>query len=226
MRGDFPASVLGRVSLTLLMTCGGGCAVHPILPPTAKPIAATHLVAGSVILANPTVQIEHLSPTAAGWSTGASRTTPQQGDLEASLHASAKAAAVALGVPVVDCHDATDDQLRICKELDPLVVHLAQGSIRAGIRPPLRHASDEQAGCAVLATLLHVELGPGDYYNSFTGQMGSESSTSAFHAALTRCETGEVLWTNEVLLREAPDARNSGYAEALHALFEGAMPPK
>ncbi|MCC6233231.1 MAG: hypothetical protein IT580_11345, partial [Verrucomicrobiales bacterium] len=45
--------------------------------------------------------------------------------------------------------------------------------------------------------------------------------------ALVACETGQVLWRNEVYLREVPRVKDSDYRDAAHRLFpQRAAPPK
>src|SRR5215813_12458672 len=208
MRQDFCASVIRRAALAAFVSCGAACSVHPIVPPTARPLAATPSESLTLILLRPVVRIDKMPPADAPLSFAPNQSVPPASDGEPlirSLYDAAKGAAAALQPALIDCQTAEDGDAGLCKQLDPLVGRLAHGSTTADGRSVLHHVAEVQPNCAVLATQLDVELGPGAYYNSATGQMGSAMSTSAFRAALTRCDTAEVLWKNEVLLRAVPD---------------------
>lgn len=174
----------------------------------------------TVFLLAPAVEFERIQSVMTVPSSRSSRD-----DLAASLRSAARAAVAAAHVTSVDCQDAEGQAATVCTQLDALSGALARGSVKAGTRLTLQHLSEREPTCAVLATLLVAELGPGDYYNSVTGQMGSAMSKSVFSAALTRCDTGAVLWKNEVLLRAVPEVRDAGYLESLQLLFEGSKPP-
>ena len=92
-------------------------------------------------------------------------------------------------------------------------------------RALLRELSMVQADCVVLATLITSELGPPETYNSFTGQITSDMSRSSFSAALMRCDSGEILWRNDVLLRSVATVSDDAYAESLRLLFGGRGEP-
>lgn len=219
------AAARQTLRVALLLCAAAGCSAHPIIPVTARPLAATKTDSLAVIVLTPVVRIDQMPGASAPLAFSANARAEPGSDAEAlaaSLHDAAAGAARALNVSLIDCRGTGDADAGVCEQLDPFAAPLAHGSTRSDARSALHHAGETQPNCAVLASQLIVELGPGSYYNSATGQMGSAMSTSAFRAALTRCDPTEVLWKNEILLRAVPDLRSTGYAEAVQALFAGA----
>ena len=72
---------------------------------------------------------------------------------------------------------------------------------------------------AVLVQYLRVKVGPGGFYDPFTGDLSTSASTTHLRAGLVDCQTGCVLWRNSVLLREVPKPDSPDLARALQQLY-------
>lgn len=96
---------------------------------------------------------------------------------------------------------------------------LSRGTIDASSREALRMLGGNETGSAVMINFVNVKVGTTGSWDSNSGAITAPNSRSVFRAALIDCATGEVLWRNEVLLREVPVTTNKRFAETMDLLY-------
>jgi hypothetical protein len=76
----------------------------------------------------------------------------------------------------------------------------------------------------VLIQHVRVRLGPGGSWDPNTGMITSAMNTTRMTAAILATTNGQVLWRNQVHLREVPRVQDSSYRDAVGRLFPKASP--
>ena len=106
--------------------------------------------------------------------------------------------------------------------LAPLVAagpRLARGLPRDDALAAMRRLAAASRDSAVLAHSLEASVGSGGTWNPYSGAITSSMSRTVIRAALVRCSSGEVLWSQQVQLRDLPSVASTGLDETLTALY-------
>jgi hypothetical protein len=88
----------------------------------------------------------------------------------------------------------------------------------------LRRLGENTGSSAVLIQHVRVRLGPGGSWDPNTGMITSAMNTTRMTAAILATTNGQVLWRNQVHLREVPRVQDSSYRDAVGRLFPKASP--
>lgn len=107
----------------------------------------------------------------------------------------------------------------LISRLQSLSSSLSVGQVTDEAKGILQRLAAQNQHLLILSHSLYVKVGPGSYWNPFSGAIGSSMSRSHLRASLVHCSSGQVLWKNEVLLRELPLVTSSKFAEALELLY-------
>jgi len=65
---------------------------------------------------------------------------------------------------------------------------------------------------------LYVKVGQSGTWNAYSGAITSSNSSSLLKVSLVQCN-GEVLWKNQVLLRQIPNLNDEKFKESLDILY-------
>lgn len=103
--------------------------------------------------------------------------------------------------------------------LQSLSSRLAAGQLNDEADTTLQRLSALDQNLVILSHFLYAKVGRGGYWNPMSGAIGSSMSTSRLQVSLIRCSTGQVLWKNEVFLRQLPQVDNPKFAESLQLLY-------
>lgn len=194
------------------------CSVHPVVRAGAPPIASALTPETTVLMLVPRIRFERIELGGTFSSRGSS--TEQ---LSASLLNAAREAIDGAHARPIGCDGAAQPEpATSCQALDTEAKGLLRGTVTPVARSALERVSADAPQCRVLVTSLVAELGPPESYEALTNQPRADLSKSTFHAALLRCDTGAVIWRNDVLLREPPDVADTHYFEAVRLLYGGA----
>jgi hypothetical protein len=72
----------------------------------------------------------------------------------------------------------------------------------------------------VLIHHLRVKVGPGGFWDPFSGAIGNATSSTIVSAAVVECSTGRVIRRIETLVRRQPDPGSKPFVEALRSTYE------
>jgi hypothetical protein len=196
---------------------GMGCAATIHGRPGAVAAADALTADQTVILLPALVQFEQLKTEAPVY--GGPRGLDA---MSAALVGAARERARAAGATIIDCPPVPGDGAPAwCRALVTQAAALAHGVVPADARPALAEAAASGRSTVVLATACVVKLGPGESYNSFSGEITSSTSKAVLSAAVTAAPSGRGVWQNDVLLRGVPEADEPSFRRAVAMLFDG-----
>jgi hypothetical protein len=107
-----------------------------------------------------------------------------------------------------------------CDQLNSFSNKLARGIVPEEAKSFLNSIASLDENLAILAQYLRVKVGPGGFWNQYTGEIHSTMSTMLLDVALISCRDGRVLWTNEVLLRNLVYPDNKEFLESLRLAYK------
>jgi hypothetical protein len=113
-----------------------------------------------------------------------------------------------------------DNLLAMCDRLQSMSPQLCSGLVDDQADYALKHLAVLMEHPTVLVLYLKVKVGSSGSWNPYSGAITSPNSSSHFQASLIGSDMGEVLWQNQVLLREVPRVDNSNFRESLGLLFK------
>lgn len=145
-----------------------------------------------------------------------------QGDaIEASLLSASKNAVELRGFAMVDCRSLQSKEIvELCDQLRSISPKLSRGLISNETEILLKRFASFNKRFAVLVTFLQVKVGPGSFWNPSGGAIRSSMSSSLLRIALIHCVTKQILWKNQVLLRQLPQAESRQFSESLDLLYQ------
>jgi hypothetical protein len=106
------------------------------------------------------------------------------------------------------------------EQLHALSYRLARGIVPEEAKGILNSIASPDENSVVLAQYLRVKVGPGGFWNSYTGEIHSTMSTMLLDVALISCRDGQILWTNEVLLRNLVAPESKEFLETIKLAFK------
>jgi hypothetical protein len=95
---------------------------------------------------------------------------------------------------------------------------LSVGYLTAETKEILNKIFAYDENIAILSQYLYVKVGQGGTYNAYTGAITSSNSSSLLRVSLVHCN-GDVIWKNQVLLRQLPNPDNEKFTETLDILY-------
>lgn len=95
---------------------------------------------------------------------------------------------------------------------------LSVGYLSPEAKEILKKLSSFDENLVILSQYLYVKVGEGGTWNSYTGAITSSNSSSLLKVSLVHCNE-EVIWKNQVLLREIPGPDNEKFLESLDILY-------
>lgn len=107
----------------------------------------------------------------------------------------------------------------LLSRLQSLSSSLSTGQVKDEANGILKRLSAQNQHLLILSHFLYSKVGPGGYWNPNTGAIGSSMSTCRIRVSLIQCSTAQVLWKNEVILRQLPQVGSSTFEEALDLLY-------
>jgi hypothetical protein len=115
-----------------------------------------------------------------------------------------------------------DNSLTPAREtLESLSSRLARGSVNDEAVQALAGFAAADERNTVLAQFLHVQTGPGNAWNPYTGAIASSASSTLLQCALLEAKTGKVLWKGEQLVRyKALRPTDSNFGKVLRELYK------
>jgi hypothetical protein len=121
----------------------------------------------------------------------------------------------------VDCQTQEEMEIaELCNQLHSISPRLSKGRINDKAKVLLKQLASLKEHHAVLAHLVRVKVGPGTFYNPWSGLIHSSMSHTLLRASLIHCKSGRVLWKNQVLLREFPKIESPEFTESLKLLYQ------
>ena len=121
----------------------------------------------------------------------------------------------------IDCQTQGEAEIaELCNQLYSLSPRLSKGLINDEANVLLKHLTSLKEHYAVLSHLVRVKVGPGTLYNPMSGLIHSSMSHTLLRASLIDCKSGQVLWKNQVLLRELPRTESTQFTESLELLYQ------
>jgi hypothetical protein len=119
-------------------------------------------------------------------------------------------------IPIDSRNQSNNTLLAVCNQLQSLSPQLSSGQISNQTHSLLKLLDTLIGHHAILVQYLKVKVGPDASRTIYT----FSGTSSHFQATLISCVTGEVLWNNEVLLRDLPKVNNSNFTESIKLLFK------
>ena len=204
-----------RAALVLVGLIGtASCAAKPVVRPDSPALASAVSAEATVLLLEPQVRLE--SPARAAF-----RIDPTEYDT-AGLAAAMSAAASQAAPAARPCEDLAAAEAQPCSLLAARAEKLARGIVEPDSRTSLEQLSRSAAATVLVATSLTGRSASMGRLNPYSGEISSDNASTLLRAAAISCGSGDVVWRNEVLLRELPEPSDDSYAEALQFLFGGA----
>lgn len=113
--------------------------------------------------------------------------------------------------------DASED--KIFDQLNTGIPKLARGVVKDEAGLLLKSFANNESNVSILVSYFRVKVGSDGSWDPNTGAITSSNSKVILNAALIQCSTGEVLWLDQVLLREIPKLSSPEFYDALDLLF-------
>jgi hypothetical protein len=120
---------------------------------------------------------------------------------------------------VIESQSDSSEISDLCRQLSPFSPELSGGRIDTNAAEILYRLASLNGNLAVFANSIRAKVGPGGYWNPNTGAIGSSMSNTVIRAALINCGSAEVLWRNEVLMRELPKVESGQYKRTINLLY-------
>jgi hypothetical protein len=108
----------------------------------------------------------------------------------------------------------TDDRFR---SISP---KLSQGVVSDGDKLYMKQLASSDDRLSVLVSYIKVKVGTGAAWNPITGWIRTANSSCFLHSALIHCTTGQVLWKNQIFLRELPQIESESFSDSLELLYK------
>jgi hypothetical protein len=139
----------------------------------------------------------------------------------ASLLAAARQSLQQKGLAVIGEVSAGNAEVRHPLEgLSARADALFHSPIDPSLVEQLRQVQPAGEDRAVLVQYVRVKVGPGGFWDPNTGVIHSKMSSANLRAAILRCRDGQLLWRNEVFLREVPRVNSSKFRKAVQLLYQ------
>jgi hypothetical protein len=211
--GRLIRSVLFFILAVFLTSCATPAPVHISSAPaniTAIPKNAR------ILILKPLLKFEQLKDEAA-----VDSSTYSGPVIESKLNDAAKDAATKRNTAIVEAAALGSPELvDLCAKLQPLSSRLASGQLNDEAKNMLLRLSEADKELLIISNFLQVKVGPGGYWDPNTGSIGSSMSTSQFRISLINCSTGQVMWKDELLVRDLPQVNDSKkFAEYVQLLY-------
>ncbi len=95
---------------------------------------------------------------------------------------------------------------------------LSVGYLSPEAKEILKQLSSFDENLVILSQYLYVKVGQSGTWNAYSGAITSSNSSSLLKVSLVQCN-GEVLWKNQVLLRQIPNLNDEKFKESLDILY-------
>ena len=142
--------------------------------------------------------------------------------IEKILFNSAKSVVISRNLSVVELAAIKETNEReTFSKIRPIIPNLSQGVIDGNASSILTDFYSRTNNQVILVNYLRVKVGTSGGWNPNSGAITSSDSKSVFYAALIQGDTGQILWRNQVLLREIPKLKNPLFSDSLKLLFTG-----
>ena len=96
---------------------------------------------------------------------------------------------------------------------------LSRGLIDKESTTLLQSLASYDENMTILVNYVDVKVGSRGSWDPNTGLITSQNSKSLFRAALFQCSTGQLLWKDEIFLRELPELSSERFAESIDLLL-------
>lgn len=120
-------------------------------------------------------------------------------------------------------HDRETDSRSSTPETDnrfySLSPKLSQGVVSDGDKRYMKQLASTDDRLSVLVSYIKVKVGTGAAWNPMSGIIRSDNSSCFLHSALIHCTTGQVLWKNQIFLRELPQIESESFSDSLDLLY-------
>jgi hypothetical protein len=197
--------------VSVLSLVASGCAAAPVTS-TVKS-GPERLSVSAVLVVRPAIRFQRVEDDV-------EVTMPEEGRraYEAKLLVAAGVAVERSGLALASLSGDpdTDSALSV---LHASELRLARGLTNDATLAAMRRLAGRNPDVAVLVHAFEATVGPGGTWNAWSGAITSSMSRSAFRAALVMCSSGEVLWAQQVQLRDLPAVDASPFQDALTALY-------
>ncbi len=169
--------------------------------------------AQTVIVLSPGVSTELLTANSKPRKTG-------EAPFEPILAEAAQRHLKAQGFTLQDPNSLPDPALAgAVAQLQPFLSRLARGAFSDEVQQALAGLAALPGDRLVFAQVMKVKEGPGGSWNSMTGQITTQMSSTVLQAALINPRTGRVLWKNEELERKVFRSSDPHFARLLENLY-------
>ncbi len=139
--------------------------------------------------------------------------------IEIEIADMAKDVVASRNIPIFDFQGQNEGKVRMYYELNSSIPKLSRGIVSSDAVILLKNIATIDPHVSVLVNYVKVKVGSSGTWNPSGGAITSPNSKTVLNAALIQCATGEVLWMDQVLLREIPKLTSSQFSEALELLF-------